>query len=69
MAGASAFTEQQSDRAIRRLAKLLAWTPPELVEAASTDPGRTAWTLGASYSPLYLLEDQGTGFAFYVVAR
>ena len=42
MAGASVFTEQESDWVIRRLAELLAWTPLELGEAASPYSGRTA---------------------------
>ena len=41
MAGASAFTEQESDWVIRRLAELLAWTPPEFGEVDSPSPRRT----------------------------
>ena len=41
MAGASAFTEQESDWVIRRLAELLAWIPPEFGEVASPSPRRT----------------------------
>jgi hypothetical protein len=42
MAGASVFTEQESEWVIRRLGELLAWTPLELGEAASPYSGRTA---------------------------
>ncbi|MCX7169062.1 MAG: ATPase with chaperone activity [Proteobacteria bacterium] len=41
MAVASVFTEQESDWVIRRLAELLAWTPPEFGEVASPSPRRT----------------------------
>jgi len=41
MAGASAFTEQESDWVIRRLAELLAWAPPEFGEGDSPSPRRT----------------------------
>ena len=41
MAGASVFTEQESDWVIRRLAELLTWTPPEFWEVDSPYPRRT----------------------------
>jgi hypothetical protein len=41
MAGASAFTKQEADWVIRRLAELLAWTPPEFGEMDSPYPRRT----------------------------
>jgi hypothetical protein len=41
MAGASVFTEQESDWVIRRLAELLAWAPPEFGEVDSPSPRRT----------------------------
>ena len=41
MAGASVFTEQESDWVIRRLAELLAWAPPEFGEGDSPSPRRT----------------------------
>lgn len=42
MAGTSAFTKQEADWVVRRLAELLTWTPPELGERISPDPCRTA---------------------------
>ncbi len=42
MAGASSFTGQESDWVIRRLAELLAWTPPAFGEPNSPRPDRTA---------------------------
>lgn len=41
MAGASVFTEQESDWVIRRLAELLAWTSPKFGEVDSPSPRRT----------------------------
>ena len=41
MAGASAFTKQEADWVIRRLAELLAWMPAELGDVNSPCPRRT----------------------------
>ncbi len=41
MAGASVFTEQESDWVIRRLAELLAWTPLEFGDVDLPYPRRT----------------------------
>ena len=41
MADASAFTNQEADWVIRRLAEMLAWTPAELGDVDSACPRRT----------------------------